>query len=72
MRSTPTSPPLTLDDAIEVHKRRALGEAQHVIAAGFGVNPGRISEILTGRRFPEAKCFADHRNKPEKSKNNKS
>jgi hypothetical protein len=57
-RSPPTSPPLTIGDAIEIHKRRALGEALHVIAAGFRVNPGRISEALSGKRFPEAKALS--------------
>ena len=57
-RSIPTSPPLTLGDAVEIHKRRALGEAQHNIAAGFHVNPGRVSEVLSGKRFPEAKRLA--------------
>lgn len=45
-----SSPLLTFDDAIEVWKRHFLGEAQHHIAQAFGVNQGRISEILKGRR----------------------
>jgi len=57
-RSISTSPPLTLDDAIEIHKRRALGQAVHVIAAAFRVNPGRISEVLSGKRFREARYRA--------------
>lgn len=47
-----------LDDAIEIHKRRALGQAVHVIAAAFRVNPARISEVLGGKRFPEARYRA--------------
>jgi hypothetical protein len=31
---------------------------QHDIAAHFVVNQGRISEILNGRRFPEAEGSA--------------
>lgn len=31
-----------------------LGMAQHVVAAKLGVNPGRISEVIHGRVFPEA------------------
>ena len=54
-RSSPTSPSLTLADAIEIWKRRRLGEAIHSIAAGFGVNPARVSEVLSGKRFPGAK-----------------
>ena len=44
------SPPLTFDDAVEVWKRHFLGEAQHHIAQAFGVNQGRISEVLKERR----------------------
>lgn len=61
-RTPPNSPRLTLEDAVEIHKRRALGEAQHSIAAGFRVNPGRVNEVLKGKRFPEARRLAlgDH------------
>ena len=58
MRAKTISPQLTLEDAIEIHRRRWLGQAQHVIAAAFRVNPGRISEVLTGKRFPQAKAMA--------------
>lgn len=50
-RSPPVSPRLILDDAIEIHRRRWLGEAQHNIAAAFRVNPARVSEVLTGKNF---------------------
>jgi hypothetical protein len=53
-RSPRVSAQLTLPDAIEIWKRRRLGEAIHVIAAGFRVNPGRIAEVLNGQRFSEA------------------
>jgi transcriptional regulator with XRE-family HTH domain len=59
MRAGPTSKRLTLEDAIEIHRRRWLRkEAQHVLAAGFGVTQGRISEVLSGKAFPEAKTLA--------------
>ncbi len=58
MRASATSRRLSLEDAIEIHRRRWLGEAQHVLAAAFGVNPGRISEVLLGKVFPEAKMLA--------------
>lgn len=58
MRAAKCSPKLTLEDAIEIHRRRWLGEAQHVLAAAFGVNPGRVSEVLSGKLFPEAKALA--------------
>jgi hypothetical protein len=59
MRSKPISRSLTLADAVEIQRRRAKGEAQHVLAAEYGVNPARIAEVLTGKRFPEAKTIAD-------------
>ena len=58
MRAIAVSHRLTLEDAIEIHRRRWLGEAQHVLAAAFHVNPGRISEVLSGKLFPEAKMIA--------------
>ncbi len=45
---------LTLKDAIEILKLRKQGHFQNRIAAKFDVNPGRISEIVKGKRFPEA------------------
>jgi transcriptional regulator with XRE-family HTH domain len=49
-----------LDDGIEIWRRRSDGEAQHKIAAAFDVNQGRISEILSGKRFPAAKRLAQN------------
>jgi len=36
----------------------ARRQAQHLIAAAFGVNQGRISEIVNGKRFPQAREMA--------------
>lgn len=60
MKEDPTKPSrrLNLQDAVEVWKRKLAGHLQHHIAANFGVNQGRISEILTGKRFPEARGIA--------------
>lgn len=58
MRSQPESRRLSLEDAIHIFRARGSGVACHVIAARLAVNPGRISEILHGRRFPEAKALA--------------
>ncbi len=58
MRSKSVSPRLTLEDAVEIWRRRWLGEAQHDIAAAFHVNPGRVSEVLSGKLFPEARDIA--------------
>lgn len=49
---------LTDEDAVEIVRRYDAGEAQHVIAAAFAVNQGRISEIVTGKRFPHARATA--------------
>ena len=49
---------LKLDDAITIQRRLAAGEKQHSIAADYGVNQGRISEINRGRRFPTSRRLA--------------
>jgi hypothetical protein len=41
---------LTYDDAIDVWLRRTAGEYQHTIAASYGVNPGRVNEVLKGHK----------------------
>ena len=43
---------LTEEDAVVIRSRLLLKEYQHRIAADYDVNPGRISEIKTGKRFP--------------------
>ena len=60
MRSLATSRHLSLSDAIEIWRRRSAGEAQHKIAAAYNVNQGRISEILSGKRFPAAERLAQN------------
>lgn len=49
---------LTKSDAIKVWKLREKGWLQHRIAAEFDVNQGRISEIITGKIFPESREIA--------------
>lgn len=44
---------LTADDAAIIKSRILRGEFLNRIAADFDVNPGRISEINTGKRFAE-------------------
>ena len=41
---------LTFDDAVEVWKLRAQGWFQNRIAARFDVNPGRVNDVLKGRK----------------------
>jgi hypothetical protein len=47
------SPTVTRDMAIQMHRMRERGIAQHHIAAYFGVNQGRVCEVLKGDRFPD-------------------
>jgi hypothetical protein len=35
--------------------KRSEGLYNHEIAARLNINQGRVSEVLTGKRFPEAK-----------------
>lgn len=50
---------ITIDDVPVVKLALRLGYWQHVIAAYFHENQGRISEIKTGKLFPGAPV-ADH------------
>jgi hypothetical protein len=58
MRSGNVSARLTEADAVEIWRRRHSGEAQHILAAEFNVNPARIAEVLSGKRFPNARAIA--------------
>jgi hypothetical protein len=40
---------LTFVDAIDIWLRRWSGEYQHNIAAAYGVNPGRVNDVLKER-----------------------
>lgn len=46
------SPKLTQEMADEIRRLRGLGMMQHDIAARFSINQGRISEVLSRKRFP--------------------
>ncbi|ULJ74397.1 hypothetical protein [Rhizobium gallicum] len=52
---------LTLDDAVDVWLRHWAGEYQHITAAAYGVNPGRINEVLKGHKHPESEVVARNR-----------
>lgn len=41
---------ITFDDAVDIWLRHWAGEYQHRIAASFGVNPGRVNDVLKGRK----------------------
>jgi len=55
-----TSKRLTFTDTLEIWRLHSLGLAQHQIAALFGTNQGRISEVLSGKRFATAKRLAEN------------
>ncbi|WP_339742804.1 hypothetical protein [uncultured Maricaulis sp.] len=44
---------LSPKDVLDIKRRLKRGEYQHHIAARFGLNQGRISEIKNGHRFAE-------------------
>lgn len=56
----PPKPPyqLTADDAVDVWLRHWSGEYQHNIAASYGVNPGRVNDVLKGRKHPASQQVA--------------
>lgn len=41
---------LTFEDAVSIWQRYWSGEYQHDIAAHFGVNPGRVNDVLKERK----------------------
>ena len=45
------SPRVTNEMAARIKRLLLEKMMQHDIAARFGINPGRVSEIKTGRRF---------------------
>lgn len=49
---------LTLQDAVRVWKLHSEGWFQNRIAAEFDVNPGRINEVIKGKKFPESRQIA--------------
>ena len=42
--------PLSDEAIADIYARIRAGDHHHDIAADYGVNPGRVSEINTGRR----------------------
>jgi hypothetical protein len=55
---TTTTYRLTFDNAVDIWLRSWAGEYQHTIAASYGVNPGRVNEVLKGHKYPLAKVLA--------------
>lgn len=50
-RARPSGIHLTGDDAALIKAMRLRGDRQHDIAAWFGVNSGRVAEVLHGSAF---------------------
>jgi hypothetical protein len=49
---------LTFDDAVDVWLRHWSGEFQHKIAQSYGVNQGRVNDVLKERLHPGSKQIA--------------
>ncbi len=49
---------LTFDDAVKIVRMYDEGMLQSRIAAQFDVNQGRVSEIVTGLKFYNARAVA--------------
>lgn len=47
------SPTVTADMAAEIKRLKSTGLYHHQIAALLEINQGRVSEVMTGKRFPE-------------------
>lgn len=52
-RAKPSGVHLTNADAAVIKGMRLRGDRQHDIASWFGVNPGRIAEVLNGHTFSD-------------------
>lgn len=51
---------LTLQDAVRIWKLHSEGWFQNRIAALLDVNPGRINEVIKGKKFPESHKIANN------------
>lgn len=62
-RAEETSRPLTMEVACEIWRyyRRHHDAPIQQIATAIGVNSGRVSEVLTGTKFPRAKALSIRR-----------
>jgi predicted XRE-type DNA-binding protein len=49
------SNPVTLKMAKAMWQLKQKGHLQNRIASTLDVNPGRVSEVLNGKKFPEAR-----------------
>jgi len=49
---------LTYEDGVDIWLRHWAGEFQHDIAAAYGVNQGRVNDVLKERVHPGSKATA--------------
>jgi predicted XRE-type DNA-binding protein len=49
---------LSFDDAVDIWLRHWAGQFQHDIAAAFGVNQGRVNDVLKERMHVGSKQLA--------------
>ena len=49
---------LTFEDAVAIWLRHWDGEYQHNIAASFGINPGRVNDVLKARKHAGSEAIA--------------
>lgn len=54
---------LTFEDAVAIWLRHWAGEYQHHIGASYRVNPGRVNEVLKGRKHLGSEAVAAGRRK---------
>jgi hypothetical protein len=54
-RAESSGVPISPDDAAAIRGMIMRGDRKHDIAAFFGLNPGRVSDIEAGKRFPDVK-----------------
>ena len=55
MKPIKPTPPMTAELASKALALVKLGFKQHQAAAILNLNQGRVSEVVTGKRFPSAK-----------------
>ena len=53
------SPPVTFEMAVAILIMIKKGMMQHDIAACFGINQGRVSEVVNGRLHPLARIYLE-------------
>jgi hypothetical protein len=52
---------LTFEEAVEVWPRYWAGEFQHAIASDYGVNQGRVNEVVKERKHIGSRQVAEKR-----------